>query len=102
MNTYDIVYSDDADNDLNNLFDAIFYEYSAPLTAYRYVSGVVETIKSLSVFLEVYPIEYCQSFAKYGDNVRRINYKKMTIIYTVSGQTVYIHRIMAGILITDF
>ena len=102
MIKYGIVYSDDADRDLNNLFDIIFYEYSAPLTAYRYVKGVIKTIKSLSVFPESYPIEYSQSFAKYGVNVRRINYKKMTIIYTVSEQVVYVHRIIAGSLITDF
>jgi plasmid stabilization system protein ParE len=99
MNRYDIVYSDDADRDLNNLFDVIFEEYAAPLTAYKYVEGVVNTVKSLSVFPEAYPIDYNQSLAQYGNEVRRINYKKMTIIYIVHNDTVYIQRIMAGSLI---
>ena len=102
MNRYNIVYSDDADYDLNNLFDVIFYEYAAPLTAYRYVEGVINTIKSLSVFPDAYPIRHNPSFAKYGVNVRRVNYKKMAILYTVCENTVYIHRVVAGSLIIDF
>ena len=101
MNKYDIIYSDDADNDLNNLFDVIFYDYAAPLTAYKYVEGIIETIKSLSVFPEAYPIRFNPSLSRYGINIRRVNYKKMAIIYNVIEDSVIIHRIMAGSAIID-
>jgi len=38
---------------------------------------------------------------KYGFFVRRINYKKMAILYTVYEDTVLIHRVVAGSMITD-
>ena len=37
----------------------------------------------------------------YGTNARRINYKKMAIIYTVHDNIVYIHRIIPASLITS-
>ncbi|GAB6011751.1 hypothetical protein [Viscerimonas tarda] len=42
----------------------------------------------------IYAIQRQQSLKKYGHNVRRLNYKKMAIIYTVHSTTVYIHRIV--------
>jgi plasmid stabilization system protein ParE len=101
MNTYHIVYSEEADEDLDNLFDVIVNEYKAPLTAFQYVEGIIETIESLSVFPEAYPIRFNSSFNRYGINIRRVNYKKMAIIYAITEDDVIIHRIMAGSAITD-
>ena len=98
MNTFEIEYLETAKRDLNNLFLTITFDYKAPITAYRYVQGIIDTIKTISKSPESFPI---QPHLRYGFNVRRINYKKMAIIYTVHGNVVYIHRIIAGTMITE-
>jgi hypothetical protein len=35
----------------------------------------------------------------YGPNVRRMNYKKMAIIYTINQDTIFIHRVIASKMI---
>jgi len=40
-------------------------------------------------------------FFQYGFNVRRLNYKKMTIIYTVIDNTAYIQRVVPSSTILD-
>jgi len=40
MKKFDVVYSKDADNDLQKLSDVIMYKYKAPLTAVRYLNGL--------------------------------------------------------------
>jgi plasmid stabilization system protein ParE len=69
-------------------------------TAIRYLDGIFEKIKTLSKFHEAYPVRYNPSLLQYGINVRRIDYKKMAIIYTVNENTVYIYRVIASSLIT--
>ena len=66
MKIYHIVYSEQADEDLNSLYDVIVSEYKAPLTAFRYVEGVIETIENLSIFPEAYPVRYNLSLSRYG------------------------------------
>ena len=58
-------------------------------------------IDLLERFPESYPIQTGSSFLLFGTNVRRINYKKMAIVYTVHDDIVYIHRIIAANLITN-
>lgn len=97
---YTVKLSDNADQDIDNLSDAIIYTYQAPNTAFKYVQGLLNAIQSLSKNPESPPIQTRTSLQQYGANVRRINYKKMAIIYTVHGNIVYIHRIIAGSMIT--
>ena len=40
-----------------------------------------------------------KSLLKYGFFVRRVNYKNMAILYTVFGDIVFIHRIIASSMI---
>jgi len=39
MVRYEIVFSEQANTDIQNLSDAIMYQYQAPLTAFKYVQG---------------------------------------------------------------
>jgi len=55
MRKFGIVYSKDADNDLQNLSDVIMYKYKAPLTAVRYLNGLQKEIKRLSVLADALP-----------------------------------------------
>lgn len=100
MKKYLIDISEIAKGDLRNLSYTITETYQSPLTAISYLDGIFEKIKTLSKFPEVYPVRYNPSLLQYGINVRRIDYKKMAIIYTTNENTVYIHRVIASSLIT--
>ncbi|HAF62421.1 MAG TPA: hypothetical protein DCK95_08855 [Anaerolineaceae bacterium] len=98
---YHIKLSDEAKKDFDEYIHYIRGVYHAPLTAIKHYAGLTKTINSLKSFPESYPIQTGISFLRYGSNVRRINYKKMAIIYTVHGDIVYIHRIRPANLITS-
>ncbi len=81
MIKYKIIYSDSAINDLQNLAEYIVYTCKAPVISKEYAQGIIKTINSLSNVAESLPLYNRKSFIQYGFNVRRINYKKMSIIY---------------------
>jgi hypothetical protein len=94
MKKFDVVYSKDADNDLQKLSDLIMYKYKAPLTAVRYLNGLQREIKRLSVIADALPYYTSPQLRKYGLNTKRINYKEMAIIFAIYGPIVYIHCII--------
>jgi len=100
MRKYKIVYTQEASEDLDNLFNAIIVDYQSPLTAFRYTQGIINTIESLAIVPTAFAIRHNQSLQQYGFNVRRVNYKKMAIICTINDNMIFIHRIIAGSLIT--
>ncbi|GAB6011260.1 type II toxin-antitoxin system RelE/ParE family toxin [Viscerimonas tarda] len=91
---YKIQYSEESRIDIKELGYVIREKYNAPITAAKYIIGIIHEIKQLTTNPEIYAIQTRQSLKQYGHNVRRLNYKKMAIIYTVHGTTVYIHRIV--------
>jgi toxin ParE1/3/4 len=101
MISYKIVYSETAINDLRNLADYIIYTCKAPLTSKEYAQGIVKTINGLSSIADSLPLYNRKSLTQYGFNVRRINYKKIIIIYTIHGNIVLIQRIISGSLIAE-
>ena len=96
---YTIFLSDEAKRDIDKLGDVIIYDYQAPVTAFRYVQGLLNAIKSITKAPEIFTIQTHQSLQQYGQNVRRVNYKKMAIIYTIHGHIVYVHRIIPSTMI---
>jgi len=101
MAKFDIVFSEQANTDIQNLTDAIMYEYKAPITAFRYVQGLLDEIKKLRTIAGFLPIQKSTFFLQYGFNVRRSRYKKMTIIYSIIGTVVYIQRVIPSTTITE-
>ncbi len=101
MSAYRVLLSDDARADIDSLTTVILFEYQAPLTAFRYIQGLLDTILSLEKSAESFPLQTHPSLLKYGHYVRRVNYKRMAIFYTVHGSTVYIHRVLAASLINE-
>jgi len=97
---YQLAFSSQAYMDMRNLSDTIMYTYKMPLTAEKYIRGLRQEIEQLRRNPEAYHIQTSCSLLQYGTNVRRINYKKMAIIYTIHENTVYIHRIIAALMIT--
>jgi len=100
MKKFDVVYSKDADNDLQKLSEVIMYKYKAPLTAVRYLNGLQKEIKRLSVIADALPYYTRPQIRKYGQNTKRINYKEMAIIFAIFGPIIYIHCIIPANTIT--
>jgi len=98
---YEVIVLPEAETEFNNYIDYIYSVCDAPLAAIQHYNEILELLYSLEKHAEIFRIEYFPSLQKYGNNVRRLNYKKMSIIYTVDNSTVYIHRIMAASLITN-
>lgn len=101
MNLYNVILSQNAEIDLQEYIDYIIFECKAPLTALKHYESLFKTLKSLERFPKSYPKQTGDFFLPFGTNVRRINYKKMAIIYTIHSNIVYIHRIIAASLITN-
>jgi hypothetical protein len=101
MRSYTIRTSEQAHIDIENLHFYIFETCKSPITSKRYIEGIFYKIKSLSHSAESYPITSLKTILQYGYNARRINYKKMAIIYTVHQRTVLIHRVIPGALISE-
>ena len=101
MTRYGISLSEEAELDLQEYIDYIIQDCKAPLTALRHYEDLFNVLRSLEYLPERYVIQKSASFLRYGPNARRVNFKKMAIIYTVHGDVVYIHRILPSSLITN-
>lgn len=97
---YQIRYADTALEDIKDLRIVIRDTYKAPNTAISYLQGLYDKISRLKTSAESYTIQTSSFFQRYGANTRRINYKKMAIIYTLHGDIIYIRRIIPANLIT--
>jgi hypothetical protein len=100
VNRYTIRILPQAKDDIDFTHDYILNELFYPLSAQKYKSGILETIEHLSYMGDsIAPSqrEYLQH--RYGHDVRTITYKKMTIIYNITGDIILIRRVIAGSLI---
>jgi len=94
MKRFEVVISENAQLDLRDLSNTIMFENKSPITAIRYLRGIYNEFKWLQSHAESLKIQSDKSYTQFGFNTRRINYKKMTIIYCVVDKTVYIQRII--------
>jgi len=99
MKNYTIRFSKSAREDMQVLFDYIALTCKSYKTANEYQQGLLNLINELKKSAEIFHTMKGIYSQLYGFNVRRINYKKMTIIYTVHGNIILIRRIMASSLI---
>ena len=99
MKKYNVKLSKQAETDLYSYVNHISCEYGAPLTALKHYEELSGIINDLKTNPEQYSVRHTASLRRYGTNVRRINYKKMAVIYTIHNDLVYIHRIIAGALL---
>jgi len=101
MKEFHIEYSKVAEEDIENLFNVIVIDYNSPITAFRYIDGLIHAINELRITGDHYANCTSKSVEKYGQNLKRINYKKMAIFYSIYDDIVYIHRIVPSSIITD-
>jgi len=100
MNKFTVELSDVAKTDFFEYIYHIIEVYKAPATAAKHYSNFIKEFRRLEHNADIYQIQTQKYFQKFGINVRRVNYKKMTIIYTIHGSMVLIHRIVAASTIT--
>ena len=97
---YRVIISPEAVDDIEDVYGYIAFEIMHPLTAERYREGILETIDQLATHADIFARstnEYLRR--RYGVDVRTVVYKKMTIIYNIISDVVYVRRVMAGSLI---
>jgi mRNA-degrading endonuclease RelE of RelBE toxin-antitoxin system len=99
MTEYRIKLLKQAEKDFYTYVSHISVQYGMPTTALKHYEEISALINSLKANPERYAIRHNLSLQQFGTNVRRVNYKKMAIIYTIQNKTVYIHRIIAGKLL---
>jgi len=90
-----------AEKDFYSYVSHIHSQYGMPITALKHYEELSAVINSLKTNPERYPIRENLSLQQYGNNIRRVNYKKMTIIYSIDGFVVYVHRVVAASMVID-
>jgi plasmid stabilization system protein ParE len=100
MKNYTVRYMPEASQDVQSVYEYIAFKQKMPLSARRYYNGIFDAIDSLAIIGPSIAVTRHTSLLRlYGPRTRTIIYKKMTIVYNVIGETVYIRRIMASSLI---
>lgn len=93
MTQREVKMTDAALYDLFDLDYTIREEFQAPLTAERYLTGLKKQIIALSRTAELGSVQSELSFEA-ATEMRRTNYKKMAILYSIEEDVVYVHRII--------
>lgn len=99
MKKFNVLIAKEARADLKEISYYISDVLKAPLTSKKYAQGLVNTINQLSFVAGSLPFVHHKQIIQYGENARRINFKKHTVIYTVQQKTVVIRRIIIASLI---
>ena len=100
MSKYTLIILDAAKKDIIDLSYTNRFEYKSPTTAVKYLRGLNKEMNRLKNNAQTFSIQSGIYFSQYGFNVRRLNYKKMAIIYTVLIDTVFIQRVIPSSTIT--
>ncbi|MDR0872456.1 MAG: type II toxin-antitoxin system RelE/ParE family toxin [Prevotellaceae bacterium] len=90
---YTIRYSDEVLDDFRDISLLITNEFGMPQTAFKYLRGLKEKINSLEKYPTMYAIQTDKYIVQnFGWNMRRLNYKKVSVIYTIIDNEVWIIR----------
>ncbi|MCQ2339269.1 MAG: type II toxin-antitoxin system RelE/ParE family toxin [Paludibacteraceae bacterium] len=100
MARFRILVTNTAERDIVSIVQYIREELHSPLTAKRYYEGLMEHLQWLEEHASVLPIQPDAPLYNDGLPIRRLNYKNVAIIYTISGRDVYVYHIIAQKLIT--
>ena len=98
---YNLIVSEEAKLDIDLYIDYIIYECDAPKTAKKHYDELIALLEKIEQNPFAFSVRTTASLLQYGYNVRRANYKKMSIIYTITGFTVYVHRVVAASMIIE-
>lgn len=93
MKKFEVVISDEAMEDADQVYDYICNTIVAPLTAARYYQGLISTMRNLGLNADGRAVDLFLS-AKYGRSTRRVNYRKYAIIYFIEEEKAIIQRVI--------
>jgi len=100
LENYNLIILDEAQSDIEEYIYTIRYTFDAPMTAKKHYDDLYREFHQIQKYPTANAVRNSPSLLQYGYNVRRANYKKMAILYTINGSTVYIHRVIASSMIT--
>ncbi|OAV72163.1 hypothetical protein Barb4_00096 [Bacteroidales bacterium Barb4] len=100
MKTYTVTLSIEAELDIEKLDHYISHVLHVPETSVTYVDGLRNAIQRLAFYAGSIAISQ-NAYIQYlcGQGARRVNYKKMAILYVIYEDSVYIKRVIPGGLI---
>ena len=90
-----------AKNDIDKVYDYIEQMLLAPIAAENFLRGIYAAIKNLETNAAIYSISTYKDVLRYGTNARTVVYRGFTVIYTIHGCFVIVHRIVHGSLIIE-
>ncbi len=93
MRDFEVLTTDEALADADQVYDYICNQLYAPMTAALYYQGLINTMRKLEKNADSRVVDLRLS-ALYGRPTRRVNYKKHAIIYFIEGDYVIIQRVM--------
>ena len=93
MRQFDVKLSDQALEDADRVYDYILNRVFAPMTAALYYKGLLNKMHSLQKGASAIAVDIKLS-AHYGMPIRRVNYKKFAILYSIQGDTVIIEQVL--------
>ena len=94
-----LFYSEEAERDIDEYIQFIIDVYKAPATAEKHYVEIFDLLRKLEYNAEVSTPSNEDTLKRYGLGARRINYKRIAIIYTIHSDVVYIRRVKAQSLI---
>lgn len=98
---YSVRITESAYIDIQQLSQHIKSNYKAPLTAFRYIQGLIDSVNSLSYNPHIYRIQSSPFLWRVCAAPRRMNYKQMAVIFNVHADVVYIQRVISANQISE-
>jgi plasmid stabilization system protein ParE len=87
-----MIITDGAQEDINQYIEIIIHTCDEPQTAKKYYDALYNELRRIEKYPKANAIIHNNSFP-YGINVRRADFNKTAVLYTVNGHTVYVHRV---------
>jgi len=96
---YNVIIRSQARKDIIKIIEYIDQELFNPVAAERFGSGIYTKINQLGSNAGIFAKSIYKDVLKYDDDARHVLYKGFTIIYSIHGDVVLVHRVIHGSLI---
>jgi hypothetical protein len=94
MKKYSVYLSKEAQDDIDELSDFIAVVHKSPVTSRKYAEGIVKELIHLEKYAGSIRVTNLSKFKVFGTQLRRVNYKSHSIIYSIRKNIVVVHRIV--------
>lgn len=101
MKKYSVYLSKEAQDDIEELADFIAIVLKSPITSKRYAEGIIKELEHLEKYAGSIRVSNQKIIKAFGTQLRRVNYKSHSIIYSIRKNIVIVHRIVLQSSIKD-